>query len=253
MVGARRKQTEGGFGRYLDRIGRTPLLGAAGERALAAELDEARAAWAEALVDVPGLLEAVIDALAPTGKLEPGALRGWVDGVFPAAGAVAAASDGATSENGDALGAETAFERVLDLAGALRDESLDEARREAAREWLQRQFAAIRWRPVAVAPLLLPFRTAFGAAREAEAALRQLLRYAGGVDARRLADVPVGGLDERSIAALLTRRGTPPIDTSALRRNIMNRLTRVCRAKRSLISSRVGILPRTILSCEVRS
>ncbi|CSC78918.1 Uncharacterised protein [Vibrio cholerae] len=46
---------------------------------------------------------------------------------------------------------------------------------------------------------------------------------------------------------------TPLIDTSAVLRSMLNRLMRRWRAKRSLISSRVGIRPRTIRSWEEKS
>ncbi|MDZ7826213.1 MAG: sigma-70 family RNA polymerase sigma factor [Gammaproteobacteria bacterium] len=50
-----------------------------------------------------------------------------------------------------------------------------------AREWLLRQFAAIRWRPAATHPWTEPFRRTHEHLLEDERLVRQLCRYAGGI------------------------------------------------------------------------
>lgn len=91
--------------------------------------------------------------------------------------------------------------RALGAPGARAE---DASRGALAREWLLRQFAAIRWRPRATAPWTDPFRAACAQVRQEERLARQLCRYAGGIDGGALQRVPPGGLDDAALRQLVT-------------------------------------------------
>ena len=198
------------LGRYLAEVARHPLLDARSERALAAELADARADWARALALVPGVVDGLADELArrlATG----GRWQELVDGLLglgeglgerPGDGS-GGPSEESPEDEGDA---QRAVERFVALADAERREGLDPSQRVLAREWLLRQFAAIRWRQRGVRPFVTPFRAAHGAVAEAERTLRQLVRFVGGVAPGHLDAVPPGGLDADGLDALVAAR-----------------------------------------------
>jgi RNA polymerase primary sigma factor len=188
------------LGRYLAEVGRHPLLDARAERALAAELAGARGDWARALALVPGVVDGLADVLAE--RLAAGTRwQDLVDGLLEAGEA-----DVDTGEEA----ALRAVERFVALVDAERREGLDASQRVLAREWLLRQFAAIRWRQRGVRPFVMPFRAAHGAVAEAERTLRQLVRFIGGVAPGHLDAVPPGALDAAALDTLVAARRLAP-------------------------------------------
>jgi len=201
----------GSLDQYLAEVGRHPLLDARGERALAAELADARGAWARALALIPGLVQGICQQLA-TDLAAGGRGQGLVDGVLDGGegeGAAGPGADGEASEASEGGGQQEtvrALERLLALAAAEQREGLDDRQRVLAREWLLRQFAAIRWRAVGVRPFAAPFHQALGTVTEAERSIRQLCRFTAGVSARELEQVPRGAIDIDCLKEWVRRR-----------------------------------------------
>lgn len=170
--------------RYLAEVAREGLLSAAQERALAAELDAARAAWARKVAAIPGALEHILGEverrLAGGGRLSE-----LVDGVCAEEG-VADADAGAGDADARAL------TRLLALQQRARQAS--GADRIRAREGVLRQFSALRWRPAATRAVVTPFLTGAAELVDIDRSLRQLCRFAGGLGARRLDAVAPGGI-----------------------------------------------------------
>ena len=110
-----------------------------------------------------------------------------------------------------------AVERLVSLQRAERRENLAADQRLLAREWLLRQFAAIRWRSVGVRSYVTPFRGAHGRIAEQERALRQLCRYLGGVAPAHLEGIAPGALDAAALDALVADRRLAPGSASTLR------------------------------------
>jgi RNA polymerase primary sigma factor len=223
---------------YLAEVARHPLLDARAERALASELADARADWARALAVVPGVVDGLAEHLE---RCLAGAGR-WqelVDGLLVEEPASGPGDDAADVAQGAAL---RAVERLVSLQQAERLEQLDAERRVLAREWLLRQFAAIRWRAAAVRAWVAPFRSAHGRVAEQERALRQLCRYLGGVAAARLDAIAPGALDEAALDALASGRQLAPGSEVALRA----RLADVWRAQRAAALP-LGLTPAEVL------
>ncbi|HSG89095.1 MAG TPA: sigma-70 family RNA polymerase sigma factor [Pseudomonadales bacterium] len=181
--------------RYLAEISRYPLLTATSERALAAELAQARAAWAGAVAALPGALEGIVGEVAARLARGEGG-QGLVDGLLEDTETGATAADGADDPQLRAL------ERLVSLHDAWRTLPPDAPQRGLAREWLLRQFAAIRWRAVATRPFTAPFRDCHGRIAEEERLARQLCRYVGGIDAQHVRAIGEGELDQSCLDRL---------------------------------------------------
>lgn len=199
---------------YLSEVSRHPLLDARGERALAAELADARAAWARALALVPGVVEGIAQRLEAC-LAGGGRWQELVDGLL--------ADDGAGGEGEADVAQDAALravERLVALQHAERRDNLDADRRVLAREWLLRQFAAIRWRAGGVRPFVAPFRSAHGRIAEQERTLRQLCRYLGGVAPAQLERIAPGALDAAALDALAAARRLAPGAEAGLREQL---------------------------------
>ncbi len=171
--------------RYLAEVARESLLTAASERALAADLDAARAVWARRVAAIPGALDRILAEVEQrlTGAGRVGEL---VDGILsgdpePAAGADAD---------------ERALTRLLALA-QVADRAAGGADAIRSREWMLRQFESLRWRDAATAPQVDPFLSSAAELRAMDRSLRQLCRFVGGMSAASLAQVAPGGLTRR--------------------------------------------------------
>ena len=224
---------------YLAELGRHPLLDPAAERRLAADLAEARADWARVIAVLPGALDGMVEEIARR-QARGEAARGLVDGLLASTAGLddedgygtdavsvepssdikkaegaeraenAESAEKAESAENAAPGDEQArsLERLVALWQSWRalgspGADPEEADRGAlAREWLLRQFTAIRWRPRATTPWIAPFRAACAELRQQERLGRQLCRYAGGIDRAVLQRVPPGGLDEPALDRL---------------------------------------------------
>ena len=202
------------FGHFLSQVGRHPLLDARSERALAAEIADARADWARALALIPGVVDGIADELAR--RLAAG--ERWqelVDGLLADEGAEAQAPNSAQAD--DAL---RAVERLVSLAQSVRGDALAAEQRVLAREWLLRQFTAIRWRQAALRSFVEPFRNAYDVVAETERTLRQLCRYAGGVAPGHLEQLPPGALDQQALMALAAAGRLSPGSAAALEQQL---------------------------------
>jgi RNA polymerase primary sigma factor len=175
-------------------MGRTPLLEPAEERRLAAELAEARSAWARCVAALPGTLDALVEETARRLAGED-RWQALLDGVDDGGAPADASDDGVPP-------ARRALERLVGLWQAWRGdgEGPDDGTRVLAREWVLRQFAAIRWRPSATAPWTEPFRAAHRSVADDERLALQLCRYVGGLRPQRLQGLPPGGVDDARIA-----------------------------------------------------
>jgi len=177
----------GSLDRYLGEIRRHVLLDAAAERALAAELDAARIERARVVAALPGALDALLKTCERrlTGgerinDLALGLLAG-----DPAAGAGTAGETRGEAE-GEAESApdpvRRALERPVALWGELRASGGGDADIGGlAREWLLRQFTAIRWSPQALQGYSAPFRELRAELAGELRLLAQLCRYVGGI------------------------------------------------------------------------
>ena len=228
----------GSLEKYLADVGKHPLLDARGERALAAELADARGDWARALALVPGLVQGVCQQLGAD-LAGGGRGQGLVDGVLegeevregtagrsadrdppdgrPSASESAESGSSQTSGGGAHQETVRALERLLALAASERRDTLDDRQRVLAREWLLRQFAAIRWRAAGVRPFAAPFQQALGTIAEAERSIRQLCRFAAGISARELERIPRGSVDEGCLDDWVRQRRLAPAAARALR------------------------------------
>ena len=218
----------GSLDQYLAEVGRHPLLDARRERALAAELADARGDWARALALVPGLVQAICKRL--TADLAAGGRgQGLVDGVLegddspdtPASqqtnGGLQGEAPQDPARGGGSRETVRALERLLALAASERRAGLDDRQRVLARQWLLRQFAAIRWRAVGIRPFAAPFQQALGAVSEAERSIRQLCRFTAGVAVRELEQIPRGGIDAACLESWARRRRLTPAAAEALK------------------------------------
>ncbi len=171
--------------RYLAEVARDRLLSATEERALAAELDAARAAWARRVAAIPGGLETILGEVER--RLAGGGRLGeFVDGVC-----TGDAEDGLAHQDADGLD-ERALTRLL--AWEQRARQARGADRIRAREGVLRQFEALRWRPAATRGVVLPFLAGVTELRDIDRSLRQLCRFGGGLGAQRLEAVAPGGI-----------------------------------------------------------
>ncbi|MEE4362239.1 MAG: sigma-70 family RNA polymerase sigma factor [Pseudomonadales bacterium] len=183
------------FSRYLSEVGRHALLGAEGERRLAAELAEARRAWVGVVATVPGAIAQIVARLEI--RLAEGARVGdLVEGLAEADG---------LPEDPDARpedGVPRLRARLAELVALCRAAEADGRDAEA----LQAAFVSVRWRRSATAPVLAEFRQRLQALEDDDRDARQLCRWLGGIAAAQLDAVPVGMLD-RACLSTWRRRG----------------------------------------------
>ena len=190
-------ETAAALSRYLAEIGRHPLLDARGERELASELADARQEWARVVAILPGALDGIVESIAA--RLASGdGWQGLVDGLLEDASGDAAADAGTPEAK--------ALERLVALWQSYRATGeLAPEQRILAREWLLRQFAAIRWRPAATHLWTEPFRRTHEHLLEDERLVRQLCRYAGGIPPDHLRGLLPGAIDADRLAEFEAR------------------------------------------------